>query len=437
MGYTSGFGLGSVHRNAIYDCAKFIIVLSNLAVDSSEVRGELRTAIDEKKPVIPVIRAPCRVPRQLRTIQHADFSSKKPDDEAALRQLLRTLEVTTALTAEQAEKIGTERGSGGSEPNKPEATWSRKGDPSALSGYLRAISSGHNLHMAFAGGIVAVVVIWWFWPPAQHPHLPPAPAVPAESVKSPSTVTGSKEPSAVVEKPIAGPEMVVIPAGTFQIGDQQGKGAKDEVPVHSVQFSKPFAVSRFEVTFDDYDVFAKATKRRFPSDQGWGRGRRPVINVSWEDAQAYAKWLSEQAGKRYRLPTEAEWEYAGRAGSKTEYWWGDTIGRGQANCDGCGSQWDNKQSGPVGSFKANCFGLFDTAGNVWEWVEDCWHDNYNGAPIDGRAWKAENGGRCGRRVIRGGSWDNDPVSLRSSFRGRDLADFRFNFIGFRRAQDLN
>jgi formylglycine-generating enzyme required for sulfatase activity len=220
------------------------------------------------------------------------------------------------------------------------------------------------------------------------------------------------------------------------MGDLQGEGDIDQIPVHTVQIIKPIALSRFEVTFDEYDAFAKATNRSLPSDQSWGRGRRPVINVSWEDAQAYAKWLSEQTGKRYRLPSEAEWEYVARAGSKTSYWWGDQIGKGQANCRGCGSQWDANQTAMVGSFKPSSFGLYDTAGNVWEWVEDCWHENYNGAPTDGRAWKEENGGQCGQRVIRGGSWGNHPVSLRSSVRSRFVADFRGYFIGFRLAQDI-
>jgi hypothetical protein len=147
--------------------------------------------------------------------------------------------------------------------------------------------------------------------------------------------------------------------------------------------------------------------------------------------------LSEQTGKRYRLPSEAEWEYAARAGTNSAYWWGENIGKGQANCNGCGSQWDNKQTGPVGSFKANGFGVFDTAGNVWEWVEDCGHENYNGAPTDGRAWKEENGGQCGRRVLRGGSWNFLPEFLRSSFRFRGTADYWYISIGFRLDQDLD
>jgi formylglycine-generating enzyme required for sulfatase activity len=171
-----------------------------------------------------------------------------------------------------------------------------------------------------------------------------------------------------------GPEMVVVPAGSFQMGNVEGGGEKDETPVHAVTIQKPFAIGRYEGTFDEYDQFAKATNRKLPADQGWGRGHRPVINVSWEDVNAYVKWLSEQTGKRYRLPTEADWEYAARAGKETAYWWGNDFIKGMANCNGCGSQWDNKQTAPVGSFKPNALGLYDTAGNVWEWVEDCYHE---------------------------------------------------------------
>jgi formylglycine-generating enzyme required for sulfatase activity len=230
--------------------------------------------------------------------------------------------------------------------------------------------------------------------------------------------------------------MIVVQGGSFDMGDNTKVGDSDETPLHCVVV-RTFAIGACEVTSDEYDQFAKATNRELPNVGDWGRGRRPVINITWEDANAYAMWLSAQTGKRYRLPTEAEWEYAARAGTKTEYWWGDKLAKGNAKCDGCGSQWDDKQTAPVGSFKPNSFGLHDTAGNVWEWVEDCWHENYNGAPTDGRAWREENGGMCNLRVIRGGSWDLNPVNLRSSNRGWNTADIRYDLIGFRLAQDLN
>ncbi|MEA3413724.1 MAG: SUMF1/EgtB/PvdO family nonheme iron enzyme [Pseudomonadota bacterium] len=221
------------------------------------------------------------------------------------------------------------------------------------------------------------------------------------------------------------PKMVPIPAGEFEMGDLQGKGNTDEQPVRTVRFAKPFALGRYEVTFTEFDRFAKATGIEPPDDEGWGRGDRPVINVTGKDAVAYAEWLSQQTGKRYRLPTEAEWEYAARAGTRTAYWWGNEEGRNRANCDGCGSRWDKKKTAPVGSFPANPFGLSDTAGNVWEWVEDCWHKNYKGAPEDGsKPWRGEDGGNCARRVLRGGSWSFIPRYLRSAYRGRDRPRLR-------------
>ncbi len=150
---------------------------------------------------------------------------------------------------------------------------------------------------------------------------------------------------------------------------------------------------------------------------GFGRGQQPVINVSWDDAQRYVAWLSRITGKQYRLLTEAEWEYAARADSTTAYHWGDDIGKGNANCNGCGSEWDGKQTSPVGSFKANAFGLYDMVGNISEWVQDCYHDNFNGAPADGSAWT---NGDCDFRVLRGGSWDKNPRFLRAADRDRAL-----------------
>ena len=149
---------------------------------------------------------------------------------------------------------------------------------------------------------------------------------------------------------------------------------------------------------------------------GWGRGGRPVIHVSWEDATAYADWLFDETGEQYRLPSESEWEYAARAGATTRYSWGQDLGRNRANCRGCGSRWDRDRTAPAGSFAANAWGLHDMHGNVWEWVEDCWHENYARAPRDGSAWTG--GGNCGRRVLRGGSWGDDPRYLRSAVRSR-------------------
>ncbi|MEO5376100.1 MAG: SUMF1/EgtB/PvdO family nonheme iron enzyme [Alphaproteobacteria bacterium] len=236
-----------------------------------------------------------------------------------------------------------------------------------------------------------------------------------------------------------GPEMVAIPAGRFMMGspeDEKGRFAS-EGPRHEVTIGYRFALGRYAVTFEEYDRFVAATGGREPSDHGWGRGRRPVIDVSWEDAQAYARWLSVETGQSYRLPSEAEWEYACRAGTTTPFHTGETISTSQANFDGnftyvTGAKGEyRRQTMPVGSFPPNAFGLYDMHGNVWEWVEDVWHENYTGAPVDGSA-RTTNGSNF--RVNRGGSWNYYPRSLRSAYRDGSSADLRSNLLGFRLAR---
>jgi formylglycine-generating enzyme required for sulfatase activity len=234
------------------------------------------------------------------------------------------------------------------------------------------------------------------------------------------------------------PEMVVVPAGTYSMGSPASEPAHsaDEVPQHTVTIARRFAVDRFEVTFDEWDACAAdgGCNRYKPSDEGWGRGRRPVINVSWDDANAYVAWLSKKTGKSYRLLSESEYEYAMRAGTQTAYPWGNAVGTNKANCHACGSRWDARQTAPVGSFAANRFGLYDMTGNVREWTEDCYHDNYNGAPADGSAWIE--GANCYNRVVRGGSWLIAPAFLRSASRYWFTADYRLRYLGFRVARTL-
>ena len=233
-----------------------------------------------------------------------------------------------------------------------------------------------------------------------------------------------------------GPEMVVIPAGNFRMGCVSGQSCDgDEKPVHDVRIPQPFALSKHEVTLADWDacVSAGGCNGYRPGDREWGRGSRPVINVSWADAQAYVAWLSGETGKTYRLPSESEWEYAARAGTITAYFWGNQIGHNQANCDGCGSRWDEDRTAPVGAFAPNAFGLHDMHGNVWEWVEDCWNGSYYGAPTQGEAWTS---GDCAERVLRGGSWISSPRYLRSASRSRGTTSGRNIIIGFRVARTL-
>ena len=229
------------------------------------------------------------------------------------------------------------------------------------------------------------------------------------------------------------PEMVVIPAGEFMMGSTE---YDNEKPVHKVTIAKPFAVGKFEVTFAEWDacVSAGGCKHK-PNDRGWGKGNRPVIDVSWDDiTKEYLPWLSRKSGRTYRLLSEAEWEYAARAGSSRKYAWGDEVGRNLANCDGCGSQRDNKQTAPVGSFQPNTFGLHDMHGNVWEWVQDCYKDTYAAAPSDGRA--TSDVASCSR-VLRGGTWDGNPWFLRSAGRSNLAPDNRLSGQGFRVARTLS
>jgi formylglycine-generating enzyme required for sulfatase activity len=232
------------------------------------------------------------------------------------------------------------------------------------------------------------------------------------------------------------PQMAVIPGGSFLMGSPASAKARyeNEGPQHRVAVSR-FAIGKYEVTFAEWDVCVAAGGcRHRPDDRGWGRGRRPVIYVSWRDARQYVAWLSRRTGKRYRLPSEAEWEYAARAGTRTVYSWGNAIGLGKANCRGCGSRRGEKKTAPVGSFRPNRFGLYDLHGNASEWVEDCRHKSYVGAPADGRPWTT--GGDCRFRILRGGSWASAPRDLRSALRSWGVFDGRLMFFGFRVAKTL-
>ena len=224
------------------------------------------------------------------------------------------------------------------------------------------------------------------------------------------------------------PEMVVVPAGSFTMGSTEYDGEK---PPRTVTIRQVFAVAKFEVTFAEWEACVAGggcQANRNPGDQGWGKGRRPVINVSWNDAKEYVAWLSRKTGQTYRLLTEAEWEYAARARSNGKWTFGDDERRLAEFA------WYSANSGsktqPVGGKAVNAFGLHDMHGNVWEWVEDCWHSNYSGALSDGSAWTTA----CAdgnNRVVRGGSWSFSPVILRSAIRLGFLLDYRSYLLGFR------
>ena len=235
------------------------------------------------------------------------------------------------------------------------------------------------------------------------------------------------------------PEMVVVPAGSFTMGSPQSEKGRSyyEGPQHRVTFSQPFAVGKYAVTFDEWDacVADGGCNGYKPSDADWGRGKRPVVNVSWNDAQAYISWLKRKTGRDYHLLSEAQREYVTRAGTTTPFWWGSTISADQANYTHGGEAKSRYryQTAPVDAFQPNPWGLYQVHGNVYEWTEDCWKDNYSNAPTDGSAWTSEN---CVSRVVRGGSWETFPRYLRSAYRDRYIAVNRSTRYGFRVARTL-
>jgi formylglycine-generating enzyme required for sulfatase activity len=269
----------------------------------------------------------------------------------------------------------------------------------------------------------------------------PAPAAPSAAEGSTVAAQGG-DAGAAASAPLprvrdrlpdgtTGPLMVTLPAGRFTMGSPGLSGERDEQPEHEVRIGG-FLIAAQEVTFADFDRFARATGRRLPDDFGWGRGTRPVVDVSWTDAQAFAQWLSRQTGRHYRLPSEAEWEYAARGGTRSSYWWGFAPEPGGALCFDCGTTWDGRSTAPVGSFDPNPFGLHDTAGNAMEWAADCYRRSYEGAPVDGTAWNPD---RCAARVARGGAFNKPAKSMRSAARADFAPDTRINMLGFRLARD--
>ncbi|HWA92787.1 MAG TPA: formylglycine-generating enzyme family protein [Rhizomicrobium sp.] len=265
------------------------------------------------------------------------------------------------------------------------------------------------------------------------------------------------------------PEMVGIPAGSFLMGSPAHEPGRfdSEGPQHRVTV-KAFALAKYDVTSAEFLKFLSATgyqpkpcnpiqsigwrspgdgKAYAPSPSSFEPPRWPAVCLDWNDANAYIAWLNKRAHEErpalggrsgpYRLPSEAEWEYAARGGTTTARWWGDALGKGHANCNGCGSEWDYNTLADVDAFASNPFGLFGMLGNAWEWTQDCWHPSYAGAPSDGRAWV---GGACDKRVIRGGAWNNLPVFVRSAARsgaGPNGGEFDYSSLaGFRVARDL-
>ena len=296
----------------------------------------------------------------------------------------------------------------------------------AVKRYIRNTKPKNIIICSFVvTSILAAIILW--------PNTPPEKITPiTKTVPKVKVITPFEALPQILEEPLisggTAPKIEKIPPATFIMGDQNRMGDDNEKPSHEVDIPNGFYISKYEVTFDQYDKFANATGRELPPDNGWGRGQRPVINISWYDAKAYTTWISSQTNQEYRLPTEIEWEYSARADSSTSFWYGNTVKPGYSVCDSCGSQWDGVSSAPVGSQASNPLGLFDMHGNVAEWVEDCYHDNYDGAPTKNEVWLAN---QCENRVLRGGSWFDIPRVGRSATRYRAEPVLKASNWGFR------
>jgi formylglycine-generating enzyme required for sulfatase activity len=308
---------------------------------------------------------------------------------------------------------------------------------------LRTQSYGRYRSWILAGSAVLAILTggaayWWVQTQGRVDELSTQKATPSPVPSTPDA------PSAEEFRDCGDcPLMTALRAGPFMMGSTEAErqwainqGAprvrvKAEKPQRLVRIAEQFAVSKYEVNFEEWDacLAGDGCSGYAPDDEDWGRGRRPVVNVSWEDAMKYVEWLSEKTGKPYRLLSEAEWEYAARAGTKTRYSWGEDITPENANYGG-----NVDRTTEVGSYAPNPWGLYDMHGNVWEWVEDCWNDNYEGAPVDGGAWT---NGDCKRRVLRGGSWYGEPENLRSAYRFEALTVNRSRNVGFRVARTLS
>lgn len=249
-----------------------------------------------------------------------------------------------------------------------------------------------------------------------------------------------------LDQDVLAPELIIIPAGSNTLGDITKTGIENESPTYKVSISKPFAIGKYEISFDEYDYYCVETGKAKPNDEGWGRGKRPVINITWDDAHSYTKWLTKKTGRKYFLPSEAQWEYAARAGTQTSYWWGNEPGDKLAQCGDCAAIHRCKDckdvplldegTAIIGTYKANPFGLYDVHGNVMEWVADCEHKTNSSKTSDG---SPRRNGNCKKRVMKDGSWWNNVRFIRASVRGTaaDGLDYKSFHVGVRVARELN
>jgi formylglycine-generating enzyme required for sulfatase activity len=397
-----------VIEKAINEAECMIVVWSAAAKQSDWVRGEA-TIGRERKILVPILLESVDPPIAFRYLHTENFVGWHGDKKSA--SYLALCKALNARIDKAKAEEPLSQSINKSTPTQPR--WHFRTSPKII---------------AITGILVFVIALFSF----EVPYFSSRPASEINRDKALDPIQ-SKEPE-LVKLPVSPspsqikePDMVRLPGGAFYMGSD---GSNYEEPVHLVKIDS-FLMGRTEVTFDEYDRFAEATGKPKPTDEGWGRGTHPVIKISWEDAVAYAAWLSKETGKNFHLPSEAQWEYAARAGTASYYYWDQGEDKDFA--------WFSENSGqkthPVGEKLPNAFGLYDMSGNVWEWVQDCWHKNYDNAPEDRKSWQEQNNGDCSLRVLRGGSWSTDAYNVRSANRYWYNPDFRNFNDGFRLAQD--
>jgi formylglycine-generating enzyme required for sulfatase activity len=454
--------------NAIEDSRAMLLIFSERCNASEYIRREVTVAGESHKVVIPFRIENVEPKRGLRVrLSDLHWLDGFTSREQAIDELVRTFPAAKerAVAEAAAEQARRERGPPVIAKYGADALRERadekpsKGRSEALSVWPLqriAIVAVSLIGLAVLGAIGVWLVRSLLTPvsvaqgpaggtPAPTPVLPaPVPIAPTQITVTALSLEREQalKPKDTFKECSTCPEMVVAPAGTFTMGSpaSEPKRASEEGPQHTVTFARNFAVGRFELTFDQWEacVADGGCNGYKPDSQGWGRDLRPVINISWDDAKSYAAWLTKKTGKSYRLLSEAEREYVTRAGTTTPFWWGNSISTSQANYNGApywgGAKGEYRgRTVPVDSFEPNPWGLYQVHGNVYEWTEDCWHVNYQGAPADGSFWT---GGDCSSHVIRGGSWDYDAEYLRSASRLGYAIDTRADWLGFRVGRTL-
>ena len=443
---------------AIEGSRAMLLIFSERCNASEYIRREVTVAGESHKVVIP-FRIENAEPKHGLRVRLSDlhwldgFASR----EQAIDELVRTFPVAKegAVPEAIAEQARRERAASVIAKSGADELGERGGERRERRPEAQPVWPASRTALVAASliglAVLSAIGIWLVRAPPTPVSVAqgPAPASSAQSASTQITVGAlSREhermlkPKDMFKECSICPEMVVVPAGIFTMGspESEPKRNSQEGPQHKVTFARNFAVGRFELTFDEWDACAAdgGCNGYKPDSAGWGRGLRPVIYVSWDDAKAYVDWLAKKTGKSYRLLSEAEREYVTRAGTTTPFWWGNSILTSQANYNGTpymsGAKGEYRgRTVPVNSFEPNAWGLYQVHGNVYEWTEDCWHKNYEGAPTDGSFWTGDD---CASRAIRGGSWDYDSEYLRSASRLGYVTDTRDTWLGFRVGRTL-